>query len=414
MNMNDYERLFGRISSTEAATLKSVMEVDKIRSLFPSIHDPIGEYVRRLQEEEKAQREQLLRGAIPQTAVEHLKQQLGTISNVGTIAHALELQNRDLLQLIRGRPAYELAQFSHHTDQIASIAATLQLQNEAFRRQVFGTDTFEQAKALALASERYHLDDYLDSFRTATGSLTDKMLYLGSLDSIRSPDTLKAFVHASTVADILSVSNGFDNQARQAWMSLTSQISPHFDTIQEYGKVLSAAGLSMPRWPHPRLLTIGEKKRRLHQRVQHRTDTRYAKKAWPVLHRLEVSLRDVISSQMEQHYGEDWPHERLPQCNCKGLLGKWQKRGGDVLDHADYAHYIDIMCNPEHFEVIFSFGFEDPDALKALLTRAKDLRIPVMHSLEFTQEDLRNMRVTWRALETGLVHLTSDVDSGFH
>ena len=133
-----------------------------------------------------------------------------------------------------------------------------------------------------------------------------------------------------------------------------------------------------------------------------------------MLHRLEVSLRDVISSRMEQHYGEDWPRERLPQCDCKDLLGKWQKRGGEVLDHADFAHYIGIMCNPEHFEFIFSVGFEDSDALRTLLNRAKDLRIPVMHSLEFTQENLRDMRVTWKALETGLVHLTSDIDFNFH
>jgi len=414
MNTNDYEQLFRRVSSTGTAALTSIMEADRIKSVFSSVHDPVSDCVHRMHEEEKAQREQLLRGAIPITAVEYLKHQLGTAGTASTLAEALELQNRNLLELIRGRPVYELAQLSSHAADVASIADTLRLHNEVSRRRVFDTDAFEQAKALALASERYHLDDYLDSFRTATGALTDKMLYLGSLDSIRSPETLRAFVHASTVADILSASNGFDSQARQAWGSLTAQISPQFDTIQMYGKVLSAAGLTMPRWPHPRLLTIGEKRRRLHQRVQVRADTKYAKKAWPVLHRLEFSLRDVIISRMEQHYGEEWPRERLPQCGCKDLLGKWQKRGGDVLDHADYAHYMGIMCDPEHFEFIFSRGFDDSDSLKALLTRAKDLRVPVMHCLEFTQEDLRDMRVTWKALETGLVHLTSDVDFDFH
>lgn len=414
MNMNDYERLFGRTSFTELAALKSIMEADKIKSLFPGISDTVGDYVRHMHEEEKAQREQLLRDGIPKTATEYLKDQLGTFGAAGTIADSLKFYDRDYLERILGRPAYELRQLSDHVGRVGSIAETLRLQNEAFRRQVFGTDAFEQAKALALASERYHLDDYLDSFRTAAGPLTDKMLYLGSLDSIRSPEKLKAFVHASTVADILDDSFGFDSQARQAWESLTSQTVAHFDTIQEYGKVLSAAGLTMPRWPHPRLLTIGEKKRRLHQRVQDRADTKYAKKAWPVIHRLEVSLRDVISTQMEQYYGEDWARERLPHCGCKGLLGKWQKRGGDVLDHADYAHYIWIMCDPEHFELIFSYGFDDSGALEALLTKAKDLRIPVMHCLQFTQENLRDVRVTWKALETGLLRLTSDVEFDYH
>lgn len=414
MNMNDYERLLGRTSSTESAALKSIMEADKIKSLLPSIPDTIGDYVRRMHDEEKARREQLLRSVIPNTATEYLKDQLGMVGAAGTIADSLKFHDRDYLERILGRPAYELTQLSDHVGQVGSIAETLRLQNEIFRRQIFGTDAFEQAKALALTSERYHLDDYLDSFRTAAGPLTDKMLYLGSLDSIRSPEKLKAFVHASTVADILGDSFGFDNQARQAWEFLTSQTAPHFDTIQEYGKVLSAAGLTMPHWPHPRLLTIGEKRRRLRQRVQDRADTKYAKKAWPVIHRLEVSLRDVISTRMEQHYGEDWPQERLPECGCKDLLGKWQKRGGDVLDHADYAHYIWIMCNPEHFELIFSYGFDDSDALEALLTKAKNLRIPVMHCLEFTQENLRDMRVTWKGLETGLLRLTSDVDFDYH
>lgn len=414
MDTDHYEKIFGRISSTEMTTLKSFIEADKIRSIFPSVHDAIGEYVQRMHEEEKAQRAQLLWGAIPKTAADYLKDELGTIGAGNTIADALKFHNRDFLELISGGPAYEVTQLSSRIGQAGSIAETLRLQNELVKRQVFGTDAFEQAKALALASERYHLDDYLDSLRTATGSLTDKMLYLGSLDSIRSPEALKAFVHASTVADILGGSTGFDSQARQAWESLTSQTQPHFDTVQVYGKVLSAAGLTMPRWPHPRLLTIGEKRRRLQQRIQDRSNTKHAQKAWPVIYRLEVSLRDIISARMEQHYGEDWQRERLPQCGCKDLLGKWLNRGGDVLDHADFAHYIRIMCDPEHFECIFSFGFDDSDALKALLTRAKEVRIPVMHCLEFTQENLRDLRVTWRALETGLLRLTSDVDFDYH
>jgi hypothetical protein len=408
--MNDYDRLLGRISATDLAASKGAMEADRARSIFPSIADTIGDYIRLIQEEEKAQREQLLRSAIPKTAVEYLKDQFGIVSSSETIADALKFYDRADLNRTFGSSVYEM----QLSGQIGQIAETLQLQNETFRKAIFGTNTFEDAKALATSSERYFLGDYLDNLRTSAGPLTDKMLHLGSLDSIRSPERLKAFVHASTVADILSNSFGFDEQVHQAWKSLTNQITPNFDSIQEYGKVLSAAGLTMPRWPHPRLLTIGEKRRRQHQRVQGRADIKFAKKAWPVIHRLEVSLRDVISTRMEQHYGEDWQRRRLPQCGCKDLLGKWQKRGGEVLDHADYAHYIWIMCNPEHFELIFSYGFDDSNAIEELLTKAKDLRIPVMHCLEFTQENLRDIRVTWRALEAGLLRLTSDVDFGYH
>ena len=79
-----------------------------------------------------------------------------------------------------------------------------------------------------------------------------------------------------------------------------------------------------------------------------------------------------------------------------------------MLDHADYTHDARIMSHPEHFEAVFEAGFDDPDALTALLNAAGRLRAASHHARTFTQEDLRDVRLTWRTVETGLLAFASD------
>ncbi|MFC0194728.1 hypothetical protein, partial [Aureimonas pseudogalii] len=101
-----------------------------------------------------------------------------------------------------------------------------------------------------------------------------------------------------------------------------------------------------------------------------------------------------------------------PNSRLSGEMGStpWRKRGGDVLDHADYAHYARIMSNPEHFEVVFEAGFDDPAALAALLHDAGRLRAASHHARAFTLEDLRDLRVIWKTIETGLIAFVSDYE----
>lgn len=315
-----------------------------------------------------------------------------------------------------GRPDFfgttEMDKIVARISMMSSSAEALRAQ-AGLQHQLVGSAAFEQAYELAQAAQQYHLDDYLDNFRTSVGPLTDKMLYLHSLDSIRSEAHLRSFVQASTVADILDNSRGYGFEAQQALERLAQQPIPHFGSMKEYGDMLKAAGIALPRWPHRRLLTIAERRKRLHQRSTGQ-ETRPAKKAWTVFHRHELTLRNTIDIAMSDRYGEDWPHERLAKCGCKGLLGRWKARGGDVLDHADFAHYIYIMCDEEHFEAVFSIGFDDLEGLRNLLTKAKDLRIPVMHFQPFTEEDLRDVRTTWKAIESGLLGLTSDCELVYH
>lgn len=293
-------------------------------------------------------------------------------------------------------------------------AEAVRLQHEALSHRLAGSAVFDQAYELAQAAQQYHLDDYLDPFKTSVGPLTDKMLYLNSLDSIRSEEHLRSFVQASTVADILGNSRGYGFEAQQALAMLTQQAIPQFDSVQEYGHVLKAAGIALAPWPHIRLLTIGERRKRLRQRVDARQESKHAKKAWTVFHRHELTLREIIDMAMTDRYGEDWPHERLEKCGCRTLLGRWKNRGGDLLDHADYDQYIEIMCDDEHFENVFSIGFEESDELRRLLTKARKLRAAVMHFHPFTKEDLRDLRTTWKAIEAGLLGLTSEYEMVYH
>ena len=309
--------------------------------------------------------------------------------------------------------ASEMDQVAARIGMVSSSAEALRIQ-AGLQHQLLGTAVFDQAYELAQAAQQYHLDDYLDQFKTSVGPLTDKMLYLNSLESIRSEEHLRSFVQASTVADVLGHSHGFGFEAQQALAILSQQTIPQFASVQEYGHVLKAAGIALPRWPRLQLLTIAERRKRLRKLRGVNKGSKHRKEAWTVFDRNEQILREIIDAAMTDHYGEDWPLERLERCGCQRLLSRWMAHGGDVLDHADFGHYIYIMCDEEHFEAVFSIGFGELEGLKGLLTKAKSLRIPVMHAQSFTKEDLRDVRTTWKAIEAGLLGLTSEYEVVYH
>lgn len=79
-------------------------------------------------------------------------------------------------------------------------------------------------------------------------------------------------------------------------------------------------------------------------------------------------------------------------------------------DHADYAHYERTMSHPEHFEAVFESGFDDISDLATLIKKAGQLRAAPQHFHPFTPEALRDLRLIWRTIETGLLALTADYD----
>jgi hypothetical protein len=296
-------------------------------------------------------------------------------------------------------------------DRFSSAAEIFHAQEvERLRWREFSPSAIEEARKLAEVAQGYKLDPALTAYRTAIEPLTSKLLYLPNLGDFSQTDRLSIFTQASTVSDIIQDSVRFDDRLQDAMKEFCGQVIPYFDSLKEYGRLLDAAGLQLRHWPHSRLITIGEKRRRFRARLKDNTEPRHATRARSVAQRYETTLRQILDEAMAAEYGDDWPEERLPLCECKDLLRKWGVRGGEVLDHADYAHYERIMVYPDHFEAVFAAGFETSTALTSLIKAAGKLRAQLQHFHPFDEKDLRDLRLTWRAIETGLLGLTADYE----
>lgn len=281
---------------------------------------------------------------------------------------------------------------------------------ENWRRAWFDPPVFVQAQKLAAIAGNHALPRALEHFRTPLSALSDKLLQLPRLEILRQSIDLEAFARTSAISDYLTASSRVDHELRAATQSFALSALPAFDSLTGYRSFLDAAGLHLSHWPRVRLLSKAEKRRQFRERLNQQIEPVHIKKAKSLVHRYELTFRDILDAAMAEAYGEDWAEHRLPMCNCKDLLGKWRKRGGAVLDHADYAHYARIMSDPEHFETVFEVGFDDPAALAALLTDAGRLRAASHHARAFTPEDLRDLRMTWRVIETGLLAFTDDYE----
>lgn len=274
----------------------------------------------------------------------------------------------------------------------------------------YSSSAIDEVTRIAELAQTYTLHASLDPFRTSVASFANKLLHLQTLDTIRSPAYLDAFMHASTISDIFVESIRVDRQLQEATRQFALEAVPTFSSLNDYRQFLDASGLRLPRWPHVRLLTRGEKRRRFRAKLNSNAELVHVKKAKSLVQRYELTLRDILDDVMASAYGEDWAVVRLPLCDCKDLLGKWHKRGGEVLDHADYAHYERIMSFPEHFETVFEAGFDDLTALADLIKKAGNLRAALQHFHPFAPEDLRDLRLIWRTIETGLLALTDDYE----
>ena len=268
----------------------------------------------------------------------------------------------------------------------------------------------EQANIAAHLADRVSLAPALQHFRLPTDLLAQRLSALGEHVRLIDASNINAFAATGAFANLIAQSERIDAISRQAGAALMGVTLP-LGSLAFHRQFLDAAGLVLPRWPI-RLLTAAEKRRAFKRRVQANAEPPHVKRAKSLVHRYELTLREILDDVMAAEFGEDWPETRLPLCDCKDLLGKWRARGGDVLDHADYVHYANIMAHPEHFEAVFVRGFDDPDALASLMTRARKLRAASHHAHAFTPEDLRELRVTWRLISAGLLAFTPDFAFG--
>lgn len=334
-----------------------------------------------------------------------LREQM-TMFNDSPVRQLMEQVRRDEAMRRALLPRFELL------DSFRGVSDLVRAQAEQDRRwrAMLSPLVLEQAQMAAKLAQSFALPTVMERFRTPVDLMADKLLGLQSFDLLRQPTYMEAFNRASALSDVLAASVRVGRELREATQAFALGSIPAFDTLAGYRNFLDAAGLQLPRWPRLRLLSAAEKRRRFKARLKTKTEPAHVKRAKTLVHRYELTLREILDAVMAETYGEDWAEARLPLCDCKDLLGRWRKRGGDVLDHADYAHYARIMSHSEHFEAVFEAGFDNPAALATLLNDAGRLRAASHHARTFTPEDLRDLRVTWRTIETGLLAFTGDYE----
>lgn len=313
--------------------------------------------------------------------------------------------------------AYRL---ERHTDVLNSLeklspyssAAEALRQQELNDRYRLGlpASVVEEVRGFADLAQSVGMQYSLDRFRPATEVLADKLSHFHSLEAFAQPSNLAAFVQAAAAAEAFKESSRVDGALVEAVKQFSIVQLPNLYGRSDYSRFLDASGLLLPTWPNPRLLTLGQKRHRLHLKLRGNAESAQERKGKSLVRRYELTLRAVLAEAMYMEYGVDWPDSRLPLCDCKDLLGKWKNRGGEPLDHADYAHYRKIVTNHDHFEAVFSAGFDDPSYLANLLKRAGELRNALAHHHSFSPSDLRDLRTTWSLVETGLLAITADYD----
>lgn len=268
---------------------------------------------------------------------------------------------------------------------------------------------YDDIMRAAEITQGLHLPDILASHRLATDEIALGLSRISSFEHLQVPQYLKEFNQASAFAAMQAEFGTVTQSLLDANLAFMKE-SVSGISLPDYRQLLDAAGLILPRWPRVRRLTAKEKKAKFKSRLNQNVEPRHVTRAKSLVHRYELTLRGILEDVMESQYGDDWPHDRLPICDCKDLLGKWVKRGGNVLDHADYAHYARIVSHPEHFQAIFQMAFDDAGATYDLFVRAGRLRAASHHGHGFTPDDLRDLRVIWSTIEKALIHLSDDLE----
>lgn len=267
-------------------------------------------------------------------------------------------------------------------------------------------DAMTSAVEAARVAGYLNLPDVLDQYRQS-----DANLALRLIDAQYNARWLHSHLDALNVhtalSDMLDQTGIVGRDVVSAVDSvLASQLSG-VDSFRQVRDLLNFSGLL--RLPRIRRLSDPEKRQRVKLLLKDCAPSADVRKAHSFVHRYELVLRDVIVKRMQDAYGENWEPDRLPLCGCKKLLGK-QVEGDEIaIDHADFAHYALIMCHAEHFDAIFSKGFDSAEDLREMILRVGRLRARAQHARTFTGENLRALMVLLRAIEAGLCELVDDV-----
>jgi hypothetical protein len=316
-------------------------------------------------------------------------------------------------------PSFELFKQFEHTGpfsqewSFASVASTaadaMRLyseQDERFRLAGLGGIADAANRAAELASS-FQMPDFLSAYRLPFEDMSARLSWMPSPDLLVNRSALELVNSAAAMAQVYDTFDTASRAMAEAVRSFTA-FSGFDGSLNDYRTLLDISGLRLPRLPSIRLLSRAEKRMKLKALIAGNKEPAHVRKAKSLVHGYERTLRMIVDDAMADFYGEDWPEQRLGACDCKDLLGKWRRRGGDALDHADYHHYAELVSHPEHFENIFSRGFEDRDEAKRLFRFAGNLRAASHHGREFTVDDLRDLTLTWKTIAKGLEALLAD------
>lgn len=266
--------------------------------------------------------------------------------------------------------------------------------------------------------DRYGVPEGLNAFRLSQGAIAERLALAGPtvLDLRQrwgAADFGTAFNGISAFSEMLSQRAVIGHEQIRIARQLSVAGLPGGLDVASARSFLDAAGLVPPlsrmgvvedylRSPRVRRVGKAERRRRLGMMKQEEAAPPHVLKAYRLIHVTERVLRRVIDDLMTLTYGDDWPELRLPLCGCKPLLKKWQREGGDVLEHADWAHYSQIMSHSQHHADVFGAGFDDPGDLVLLIGKARTLRAAVAHVGSFTSQNYLDLRLVFTTLEEGL------------
>ena len=269
----------------------------------------------------------------------------------------------------------------------------------------------ERAMKAAEFAQGFRLPSALEQFRTSTDTLARRFASIQGSSwwkDIHADD----FARASALSEALWTSRVVDRETHSAANAFLVAGAPTLPSLGDHRTFLEAAGLLLPRLPGSWPFVRSDKHKRFNDQLRANAEPQHVRKAKSLIHQYELALRDAIHDVMTAAYGYEWWSVRLPLCGCNALLARWRTRGGDVLEHADFFHYAQIMSFPEHHEAGFKVGFPDREALRELIDTVRVLRAKSHHASRhrFTPQDLRQLHVSWRQIRIGLVALLPDED----
>lgn len=259
------------------------------------------------------------------------------------------------------------------------------------------------------------LAEHAMSYQGTMERIASAMAAHGS-PSFLNPFSMPAFAGASALSNILQANERVSAQGLLASQALSAFRLPEGSGISGLSPLLDAAGLGLPFSRHPGLLDLGyfkfrplpsakERRARIQAMKKRAKPKPHHLRAFRRVHDAEMLLRRFIERAFTEMYGPSWAAQRLPVCGCRDLLNRTQKRGGTVLENADWGHYLRIMTHPEHFEQVFAFGFDDVAVLQQALSDAAPFRHSIMHFRNFTPENYVALVASLSVLEQGLADM---------